>query len=119
MRKLFAWMILAPAATLLFLFAMANRRWVTLSIDPFSQDAPAYAVSVPLFLVILGALIAGVLIGGIAVWFGKMRWRMAAHRAEREAAQLRTEKASAAERARTTSFSELRGLPPGNRDAAA
>jgi hypothetical protein len=32
-----------------------------------------------------------VLVGGIAVSFGKLRWRLAAHRAERENARLKAE----------------------------
>jgi len=99
MRRFLAWLVLTPLALVAIVLAVANRRPVTLSIDPFSPDAPAYAVDLPLFLVILGALIVGVLIGGSAVWFGKLRWKLAAHRAEREAANLRAEKAAAQVRA--------------------
>lgn len=95
MRRFFVWLILAPLSVVAVVLAVANRRIVTVSIDPFSQDAPAYAIDLPLFIVIFAALIAGVLIGGTAVWFGKLRWRMAAYRAEREAARLRAEKAAA------------------------
>jgi uncharacterized integral membrane protein len=112
MRKLLAWIVLAPLAVILVLLAVANRRTVTLSIDPFSQDAPAYAVDLPLFLVILAAIIAGVLIGGTAVWFGKLRWRFAAHRAEREAARLKAEKAAAQEIARPGLHSPQTLIPP-------
>jgi hypothetical protein len=114
MRKVLAWIILAPAATVALLFAVANRRWVTVSFDPFSQDAPAYAVDVPFFVVIFVSLILGVFLGGIAVWFGRLRWQLAAHRAEREAARLRAEKAAAEERARAEAYGAPRTLaPPG------
>jgi uncharacterized integral membrane protein len=112
MRKVLSWILLAPLATLALLFALANRRWVTISLDPFSQDAPAYALDLPLFIVIFSALILGVLIGGIAVWFGRLRWQMAAHRAEREAARLRAEKAAADERVRDEAFSAPRSIAP-------
>ncbi|MCC6949265.1 MAG: DUF1049 domain-containing protein [Bradyrhizobiaceae bacterium] len=112
MRKFLAWLVLTPLALIVIVLAVANRRTVTLSIDPFSQDAPAYAVELPLFIVILGALIAGVLIGGTAVWFGKLRWKLAAHRAEREAASLRAEKAAAQARTRTESSYASRALIP-------
>jgi hypothetical protein len=119
MRRVLAWIILAPIATIAVLFALANRGWVTVSIDPFSQTAPAYAVEVPLFIVMFVALILGVLLGGIAVWFGRLRWQMAAHRAEREAARLRTEKAEAEERVRAATYGGPRSLPPpGDRAAA-
>ena len=95
MRKLLAWIVVAPLAGIVLLFAVANRRWVTVSLDPFSADAPAYALELPMFLLIFIALIAGVIIGGVAVWFGKLHWRMAAHRAEKEVARLKAEKADA------------------------
>ncbi len=98
MRKIFAWIVLAPLAGVVLLFAVANRNWVTVSLDPFSADAPAYAVELPMFLLIFIALIAGVIIGGVAVWFGKMHWRLAAHRAEKEVARLRAEKAETGRR---------------------
>jgi uncharacterized integral membrane protein len=97
-RKVFAWIILAPLAGIVLLFAVANRRWVTVSFDPFSADAPAYAAELPMFLLIFIALIVGVLIGGSAVWFGKVHWRMAAHRAEREVARLKAERAESERR---------------------
>ena len=104
MRKVLAWIVIAPLAGAALLFAVANRRWVTVSLDPFSVDAPAYSVELPMFLLIFGALIAGVIIGGVAVWFGKLHWKMAAHRAEKELARLKAEKAEAEERARREGF---------------
>lgn len=91
MRRLLFWVVLVPVAIAIVLFAVANRGLVTVSLDPFSTTAPAYAMTVPLFLVIFAALILGVLVGGFAVSIGKLRWRLAAHRAEREAARLRAE----------------------------
>ncbi len=99
MRRVLAWIVLAPIAGIAVIFAVANRRWVTVSFDPFSPEAPAYAAEMPMFLLIFIALIVGVLIGGLAVWFGKVRWQMAAHRAEREVARLRAEREEAERRA--------------------
>ena len=116
MRRLLLWIVLLPLAILIVLFAVANRSLVTVSLDPFSTTAPSYAMSLPLFLVIFAVLILGVLVGGIAVSFGKFRWRLAAHRAEREAARLREE---AERRARSETLGELRSLSgPGERAAA-
>ena len=53
--------------------------------------SPAFALTVPLFAVIFGAVIVGVLVGGMVVSFGKLRWRFAARRAERENARLKAE----------------------------
>ena len=112
MRRVLAWIILAPVATVALLFAVANRRWVTVSLDPFSAEAPAYALDLPMFLVIFAALILGVIIGGISVWFGKLRWQMAAHRSEKELARVKAEKSAAEQRARTASFGAERPLLP-------
>ncbi len=106
MRRLLFWIVLVPLALIFVLFAVANRQWVTVSLDPFSREAPAFAMSLPLFLVILGSLAAGVLIGGIVVSFGKMRWRMAAQRAERDMGRLKEE----TERAKADYFAGGRSL---------
>ena len=106
MRKLLFWIIVAPLALISVLFAVANRQWVTVSLDPFSREAPAFAVNLPLFLIILGSLAAGVLIGGMVVWFGKIRWRMAAQRAERDMGRLKEE----TERAKADYFAGGRSL---------
>jgi uncharacterized integral membrane protein len=112
MRRVLVWIVLAPIAILALIFAVANRQLVTISVDPFSIEAPAYAVQVPAFLVIFVSLIFGVIIGGTAVWFGKLRWQMAAHRAEKELARLRTERAEAEERMRAAVYSPSRSLTP-------
>lgn len=115
MRRVLAWIILAPLAVIAILFAVANRRWVTVSLDPFSSDAPAYSVDLPMFLLIFSALILGVLIGGTAVWFGRLRWQMAAHRAEREVAKLKAENAAAQARAGGDLYGARTLPPPGDR----
>jgi uncharacterized integral membrane protein len=112
MRRAFAWIVLAPIAVLALVFAVANRQLVTISVDPFSVEAPAYAVQVPVFLVMFISLIVGVLIGGTAVWFGKLRWQMAAHRAEKELARLRAERAETEQRVRAAAYSPSRSLMP-------
>lgn len=112
MRKVLAWIILAPVAIVALLFAVANRSWVTVSFDPFSSAAPAYAAEMPMFLVIFIALILGVIIGGMSVWLGRLRWRMAAHRAEKENARLKAEKAEADIRAQHASVAARQLLPP-------
>jgi uncharacterized integral membrane protein len=112
MRRVLAWIVLAPVATVALLFALANRRRVTVSLDPFSTEAPAYALDLPMFLVIFAALILGVIIGGISVWFGKMHWRMAAHRAEKELARLKAQRTEFEVRARGQAYGAERSLLP-------
>jgi len=88
MRRLLRWFLLVPLGILLVLLAVANRAPVTLSLDPFSREAPAFAVSLPLFVVLLLALALGVVIGGVAAGIGRLRWRYRARQAEREAEKL-------------------------------
>jgi uncharacterized integral membrane protein len=89
LRKLVAALILVPLAIVIIAFAVANRQAVTLSFDPFSATAPAAALNVPLFVIVLVTLIVGVIVGGLAVRLGHGRWRRMARRLEREAGELR------------------------------
>ena len=83
-RSLLRWLLLVPIAVLLVVFAVANRGTVAISLDPFSSVPPALSVRLPLFLVMLLVLIAGVVVGGIASWFRQRKWRRAARDLELE-----------------------------------
>jgi uncharacterized integral membrane protein len=83
--KMFNWIIVLPLAILFVAFAVANRHMVMLSFDPLNGDDPAFSLSMPLFVIILLAAIAGVAVGGSATWFRQRRWRRAARRHEAEA----------------------------------
>ncbi len=84
-------LILLPVAILVVLLAVANRAPVTLSLDPFSQDAPEFATQVPLFAVIFAAVMLGVVIGGVASWLAQGKNRQARRRLRRETRTLRYE----------------------------
>src|SRR5437660_3999602 len=84
-------LILVPIAVFLILFAVANRQWTGVSLDPFSSEPPALAIHLPLFLVILLALMLGVIVGGGAAWLGQRRSRRAARRLETELREARAE----------------------------
>jgi uncharacterized integral membrane protein len=89
LRKLVAVIVLVPLAVVIIAFAMANRRLVTVSFDPFSANDPAASVTLPLFALIIVLLIVGVLIGGAASWLRQGRWRSSARRLDRELHRLR------------------------------
>jgi uncharacterized integral membrane protein len=91
LRKVVAALILVPLAVLIIAFAVANRQIVTVSLDPFSSERPAAAVSLPLFALIIVLLILGVVIGGVAAWLRQTKWRRTARRLEREVGELRGE----------------------------
>lgn len=90
-RKILTAVIVTPLAIIIVVFAVANRQAVTVSFDPFSSAAPAYAATLPLFAIIFVVLILGVLIGGIAAWIRQGKWRRAARKLDGEARALRDE----------------------------
>jgi len=90
-RKIVTALILVPLAVVLVAFAVANRQSVVVSLDPFDQAHPALSVALPLFALILGLVIGGVLVGGVAAWLRQSKWRRAARLAEAEARELRAE----------------------------
>jgi uncharacterized integral membrane protein len=89
LRRFFRWIIGAPIVILVVSFAVANRRWVTLSLDPFSQDAPFAAIDMPLWLLLFVGVFIGILVGWAASWLAHGKWRRAAREARTEVADLR------------------------------
>lgn len=91
MRKFLTMLVLVPLGIIFVVFAVANRHMTTVSFDPFNTVDPAASVTLPLFAVIIGVAIFGVIAGGVATWFGQRHWRRAARRHEAEATQARIE----------------------------
>ena len=89
MRKFVAIAILVPLAVIIVMFAVANREIITISFDPFDSAHPAYALKMPLFMLIFVLVGVGVAVGGIASWLRQHKWRMRARLAETEARDLR------------------------------
>ena len=84
-------LILLPVAIVLVSLAVANRQSVQLALDPFSPEQPALQVNIPLYLVVFGALLCGILIGGVMAWFKQGRHRKAARENRYEAKKWRNE----------------------------
>ena len=91
MRKFFTALVVIPLGIIFIIFAVANRHLVTVSFDPFNSVDPMVAVSMPLFVVIIGVAILGVVAGGSATWFRQRRWRRAARQHEADARRARAE----------------------------
>jgi len=84
--------VLAVVAIVLLLFAFANRQGVTVSFDPFSSaDNAAYAMTAPLFAVVIASAMLGVIAGAAATWMSQGRHRRAARRRRVEAEKWRAE----------------------------
>jgi len=90
-RKIVTAVIVVPLAIVIVAFAMANRQAVTVSFDPFSSTTPAYAASLPLFVLIFVLVILGVVIGGIAAWLRQASWRRTARRLDADVHALHQE----------------------------
>lgn len=85
---------LAILAVCLLIVALANREPVTLNVLPaelagFTGWAPA--VSLPLFIVIFGGIVAGVMIGFVWEWFREHKHRAEAANQRRERERLERE----------------------------
>jgi uncharacterized integral membrane protein len=102
-------LILLPIAILVVLLAVANRGPVALSLDPFSREAPEIAFTVPLFAVIFGAVMLGVVIGGVAAWLAQSKHRRAERHYKREARRLRAQTAPARPGSSSTALATVPG----------
>ena len=91
MKTFFKALILLPLSLIIVLFAIANRTPVTISLDPFSQDAPILAYTLPLWVVLFGAVAVGIVIGGLSAWAVQAKHRRAERAYRREAQTLRHE----------------------------
>jgi uncharacterized integral membrane protein len=90
-RRIVTVVILVPIVILFLGFAIANRQTVRLSFDPFDAASPDYSTSLPLFVLVIVLLIAGVLVGGAAAWIGQGKWRRAARSLDAENRELHAE----------------------------
>jgi uncharacterized integral membrane protein len=91
LRKTVTAIIVIPLLIIVVGFAVANRQAVTVSFDPFSATQPAYAVTLPLFVIIFVLLMLGVIVGGTAAWLRQSAWRRLARRLEAQAHELHGE----------------------------
>jgi uncharacterized integral membrane protein len=90
-RKIITASVVIPLLIVVVGFAVANRQAVTVSFDPFSSANPAYAVTLPLFIIIFVLLIIGVIIGGVAAWMRQASWRRSARRLDAQVRDLHGE----------------------------
>jgi uncharacterized integral membrane protein len=116
LRKIITAVILVPLAIVIVGFAVANRQLVTISFDPFDASHPAYALTLPLFVIILLLVILGVIVGGTASWLRQHKWRASARRAEARNRELSAEIAQLRRRLEARDLSDaVRRTGPGSR----
>lgn len=84
-------LVVFPFAVLFITLAVSNRHNVQLVLDPLSPSNPSIALEGPFFIYLFAVLLIGILIGGVAVWFGQRKWREAAQKRSHEAHEWRRE----------------------------
>lgn len=121
--KRILWLFVAiPMAVLLIVFSVANRAPVTMFLDPFSTENPAFSLTLPFFVFLFAAFLGGLLVGGIVAWFGQGRHRRLEKRYAADAANWRKEAETQRNRADTLASrqgSSVIALVPGGSDRSA
>jgi uncharacterized integral membrane protein len=119
LRRYLSLIILVPLAVLLVAFAVANRQSVQLSFDPMNVSDPAFAVQLPMFVLVFAAMAVGLVLGGIATWFSQGKHRKLARQKNKEAAKWQFEVEKQTEKNKVERFSTATGssrsfpvLPP-------
>jgi uncharacterized integral membrane protein len=103
MIRLIRIVVIAVVAIVLITFAFANREWVTVSFDPLASGADsAFAMSAPLFAVVIATAMLGVIAGAAATWVSQGRHRRAARQNRADAEKWRSQAGA------------LRSGPPGS-----
>lgn len=77
--------ILIPLAVVLIALAVANRAPASFTLDPFNPGNPALTLSLPLFVLLFGALALGAVLGSLTTWLKQGRYRKLARQRSIEA----------------------------------
>jgi putative membrane protein len=88
MRFLY-WVILPLFAVLLAVFAVSNREAVDIGLWPL-----VHVIELPLYLIVILALVVGFLVGEVAAWVAGRRWRREVRRRGRRIEELERELAA-------------------------
>ncbi len=88
--KLLTIFIGLPLAALLIIFCVVNRTPTTVSLDIFGTT-PQLSMTLPLFVLLMVAIILGVVLGGIGTWLTQAHYRAKSARRRREIEGLKHE----------------------------
>ena len=91
LRRIVSLLVAFPLGVLIVALAVSNRHSVQLILDPFRPESPALSVMLPFYAYLLGALVLGVILGGMATWFSQGRWRKTARAQGQRAARYEAE----------------------------
>ncbi len=84
--KRLSWILTLPLMVVAVIFAISNREVVTLDLWPL-----AMTIQAPLFVLVLGSAVVGLLAGAVVAWFSGGPTRRRARAARRHAAELERE----------------------------
>lgn len=84
--KVLSWVIGLPIAVLAIIFAVSNRDAVQVDLWPLPWE-----VMLPLYLLVLGALALGLVVGAVVAWISSGSARSRARREHRRANKLEVE----------------------------
>ena len=86
--KRFSWILTLPLIVVAVIFAIANRKPITLDLWPFEASP-----QLPLFVILLACVVFGLVVGGLATWLSAAPARQRARQARRRVAELEREAA--------------------------
>ena len=95
MRRILRWIVWLPIAIIVVSFAVANRQWTRLSLDPFSATSPFLTIEMPLWALFIFGVFIGLIVGWTVFWFAQGRHRKLARERARDIARLQSELESA------------------------
>jgi uncharacterized integral membrane protein len=108
--RILTWLVVPPALVVAIGFAIANRGPATISADPFQPGSAAWSVSLPLYVIVFAAVLAGIVLGGLASVFARARSGRRARDA-RIKADILSRELAARDRARAASPPVQTSLP--------
>jgi uncharacterized membrane protein YeaQ/YmgE (transglycosylase-associated protein family) len=92
LRRIIWLFVGAPIVLVLVALGVVNDQPVSLVLDPFQPTNPTISVRpLPFFLYFFGALIVGVVAGGLATWLTQTRWRRGARHSGAETQRWKAE----------------------------
>jgi uncharacterized integral membrane protein len=91
LRRIFRWVVGLPIAIIVIAFAVANRQWTRLSLDPFSSTSPVLSVEMPLWLLFMFGVLIGLIVGWALCWMAQGKYRKLARERAREIEQLQSQ----------------------------
>ena len=89
--RIFRWIIGLPVALVVIAFAIANRQWTRLSLDPFSSESPILSINMPLWALFVFGVFIGIVVGWTSCWLGQSKHRKLARERGREISLLQNE----------------------------